>query len=273
VQALSGCDAHITSTIQSEGALLSATSAKARTKKATGGLLRKIGEHGILVIKDVTSILSADRQVRGGVLAAIREIYDGRWERNVGTDGGQTLTWTGRIAVIGAVTTAWDTAHAVISAMGDRFVLLRIDSNEGRKPSGQRAIRNTGDETQMREQLAAAVAGVVQHAAITVDDLTPAEEDQILNASDIVTLARTAVERDYAGEIINSHAPEMPTRFAKQLTQMLRGGVAIGMPRERSLQLVIRCARDSNSTAAVGNSTRPCRVPGQSSRRRTPADR
>jgi hypothetical protein len=245
VQALSGCDAHITSTIQSEGALLSATSAKARTKKATGGLLRKIGEHGILVIKDVTSILSADRQVRGGVLAAIREIYDGRWERNVGTDGGQTLTWTGRIAVIGAVTTAWDTAHAVISAMGDRFVLLRIDSNEGRKPSGQRAIRNTGDETQMREQLAAAVAGVVQHAAITVDDLTPAEEDQILNASDIVTLARTAVERDYAGEIINSHAPEMPTRFAKQLTQMLRGGVAIGMPRERSLQLVIRCARDS----------------------------
>jgi len=245
VQALFGCGAHITSTIQSEGALLSATSARARTKKATGGLLRKIGERGILVIKDVTSILSADRQVRGGVLAAIREIYDGRWERNVGTDGGQTLTWTGRIAVIGAVTTAWDTAHAVISAMGDRFVLLRIDSNEGRKPSGQRAIRNTGDETQMREQLAAAVAGVVQHAAITVDDLTQAEEDRILNAADIVTLARTAVERDYAGEIINSHAPEMPTRFAKQLTQMLRGGVAIGMPRERALQLVIRCARDS----------------------------
>src|SRR5262245_48080073 len=193
VQALFACGAHITSTIQSEGALLSATSARARTKKATGGLLRKIGERGILVIKDVTSILSADRQVRGGVPAAIREIYDGRWERNVGTDGGQTLTWTGRIAVIGAVTTAWDTAHAVISAMGDRFVLLRIDYNEGRKPSGQRAIRNTGDETQMREQLAAAVAGLVQHAAIAVDDLTPAEVDQILNAADIVTLGRTAV--------------------------------------------------------------------------------
>src|SRR5262245_7653812 len=51
VQALSGCGAHITSTIQSEGALLSATSAKSRSKKATGGLLRKIGERGILVIK------------------------------------------------------------------------------------------------------------------------------------------------------------------------------------------------------------------------------
>jgi hypothetical protein len=37
----------------------------------------------------------------------------------------------------------------------------------------------------------------------------------------------------------------MPTRFAKQLAQMLRGGVAIGTPREKALQLAIRCARDS----------------------------
>src|SRR5262249_8081344 len=108
VQSLSGAGAHITSTIASEGALLSATSSKARSKNATGGLLRKIGSHGLLVIKDVTSILSADRNTRAGVLAALREVYDGRWERNVGTDGGQTLTWTGRITVVGAVTTAWD---------------------------------------------------------------------------------------------------------------------------------------------------------------------
>ena len=85
--------AHVTSTIASEGALLSATPRRERNKKATGGLLRKIGDRGVLVIKDVTSILSADRNTRASVLAAIREIYDGRWERNVGTDGGATLTW------------------------------------------------------------------------------------------------------------------------------------------------------------------------------------
>jgi hypothetical protein len=60
-----------------------------------------------------------------------------------------------------------------------------------------------------------------------------------------VTKARTAVERDYRGEVIDAHAPEMPTRFAKQLTQMMRGGIAIGMTRERAMQLAIRCARDS----------------------------
>ena len=99
-QSLSGAGAHVTSTIASEGALLSASPKKSRAKTATGGLLRKIGERGILVVKDVTTLLSADRNMRGMVLAALREIHDGRWERNVGTDGGQTMTWTGRIVIV-----------------------------------------------------------------------------------------------------------------------------------------------------------------------------
>jgi hypothetical protein len=245
VQALAGAGAHVTSTIASEGALLSASPKRTRAKNATGGLLRKIGDHGVLVIKDVTSILSADRNVRGSVLAAIREIYDGRWERNVGTDGGQTLTWTGRIVVVGAVTTAWDTAHAVVAAMGDRFVLIRIDSNFGRTSSGMRAVRNTGSEVRMREELSAAVGGLITHAC--TDDIRLPENEilQLMKVADIVTMARTAVERDYRGEVIDAHAPEMPTRFAKQLAQMVRGGGAIGMLREKAMRLAIRCARDS----------------------------
>ena len=161
VQATSGLGAHVVSTITSDGALLSASPRKQRAKDATGGLLRKIGERGILAIKDFTSILSMDRNMRTAVLAALREIHDGRWERNVGTDGGQTLTWEGRIVVIGACTTAWDSAHAVIATMGDRFVIIRADSHVGRIESGRHAIRNTGKEAKMRRELADAVAGLV----------------------------------------------------------------------------------------------------------------
>ena len=125
---------HVVSTIASEGALLSATAKRDKTKDATGGLLREIGERGVLVIKDVTSILSMGRELRAQVLAALREIYDGRWTRTVGTDGGRRLEWSGQLTVIGAVTTAWDTAHAVIAAMGDRFVLVRLDSAPGAQP-------------------------------------------------------------------------------------------------------------------------------------------
>jgi hypothetical protein len=158
VQSLSGAGAHVTSTIASEGALLSATSKRSKSKTATGGLLRKIGDRGVLVIKDFTTILSADRNTRNTVLSAVREIYDGYWERNVGAAGGLTLTWTGRLVVVGAVTTAWDAAHAVIAQMGDRFVIIRADSKKSRAKSATQAICNTGNEVAMRKEAEAAGA-------------------------------------------------------------------------------------------------------------------
>jgi hypothetical protein len=247
VQSLAGAGAIVTSTIASEGALLSATKpqGKGKSTAATGGLLRKLGNRGVVVIKDVTSILSADSNTRSRVLAAIREIYDGRWERNVGVSGGLTLTWTGRIAIIGAVTTAWDAAHSVIANMGDRFVIIRADSTIGRAGSANRAIRNTGAEIKMRATLAKTAGRLISNASKDGYQLTDDEIDQLVKAADIVTSARTAVERDYRGEIIDAHAPEMPTRFAKQLTQLIRGAVAIGIPAQDAMRLAIRCARDS----------------------------
>jgi hypothetical protein len=246
VQPLGGCGAHVVSTISSVGALLSGTSRKEKAKDATGGLLRGIGDHGVLVIKDMTSLLSLAPIVRTEVLAALREIYDGHWTRYVGTDGGRTLEWIGRIGVLGAVTTAWDRAHGAIASMGDRWVLLRVDSTQHRLAKGRRAIDNTGGETYMREELAQLVGQVIA----SVDpgsppQLTDAEKQRILVAADLVTLARTAVEHDYRGDPVYAHAPEAPTRFAKQLGQVMRGAIAIGLDREAGLRLAIRCARDS----------------------------
>lgn len=237
----------VVSSISSEAALLSATAKRDRAQDATGGLLRKLGPRGLLVIKDVTSILSMDHITRGRVLSALREIYDGRWIRNVGAEGGRTIPWDGRIAVIGAVTTAWDTHHSVIASMGDRFVLLRMNSSEepSRTAAALRAVTNTGDENTMRDELAGAVAGVISGMDNEPIRLTDSESRIIVAAADLVTRARTAVEYDYRGDIIDAHAPEMPTRCAKQLTQIVRGAVAIGMDRAEALRLAIRCARDS----------------------------
>lgn len=237
----------VVSSISSEAALLSATAKRDRAKDATGGLLCQLGDRGLLVIKDVTSILSMDNITRGRVLSALREIYDGRWVRNVGAEGGRTIPWKGRIAVIGAVTTAWDTHHSVITSMGDRFILLRMDSTAepSRTAAALRAITNTGDETAMRDELAGAVAGVIAGMNTEPIRLTDDESRIVAAAADLVTRARTAVEYDYRGDVIDAHAPEMPTRCAKQLTQIIRGAVAIGIDRAEALRLAIRCARDS----------------------------
>jgi hypothetical protein len=246
VMPLLGVGATVVSTISGPGALLSGTSEKERAKGATGGLLREIGRRGILVIKDVTSILSMDRHARAEVLAALREIYDGRWIRHVGTDGGKTLTWAGRLVVIGAVTTAWDSAHAVVATMGDRFVLVRIESKENRRAAGLQALLNTDYETQMRKELSSVVGALLGVVDLNNPPrLTEGEMYALLDLADIVTFARTAVERDYMGEVVQAHAPEMPTRFTKQLGQIVRGAIAIGMERPAALDLAARCAGDS----------------------------
>jgi hypothetical protein len=237
VSALRGAGATVISTITSDGALLSASTAPS-AEASTGGLLRAIGTRGILVLKDFTSIISSDHHVRSSVLAALREVYDGAWIRNVGAGGGRTLAWSGRLILIGAVTTAYDAAHSVIATMGDRFVLVRIDSALGRRASGMQAIRNVGSETQMRRELADAVGRLLAGAKLEVA-LDESEICRLMALADIVTWSRTAVGSGGA------HALEAPTRYAKQLAQVVRGGVAIGMSREDAMRLAVRCARDS----------------------------
>ena len=175
------------------------------------------------------------------------KFFDGFWERNVGSDGGKSLGWSGRIVIIGAVTTAWDSAHAIIALMGDRFVLVRVDTTAGRFESGMQALHNVGHEVEMRQELKQVVGGLVGHASTDEAALTLTEEEmkRLLRVADVVTLARTAVEKDYRSEVIDAHAPEAPMRFAKQLAQLVRGGMAIGMAREAAMRLAIRCARDS----------------------------
>ena len=243
---LIGAGGQIVSTISGEAALLSGTPKKEHAADANGGVLRKIGASGLLVVKDVTSILSMNRDTRGQVLAALREIYDGQWHRDVGSDGGKRLTWKGRLVVVGAVTTAWDQAHSVIASMGDRFVLVRIDSTENRRAAGLQALRNVDHEPAIRAELADKVGTLIKKAAGgQTGELLETEMLAVLDRADLVTRARTAVERDYSGNVICAHAPEMPTRFAKQLAQLMRGGLAVGMTSSDAFEMMLRCAADS----------------------------
>jgi hypothetical protein len=244
VAPLAGAGAYVESAIASEGALLSGTAKKEQAKDATGGLLRKIGDHGTLVLKDFTTILSMNRDTRAAVLAALREIYDGRWTRNIGVDGGRTLAWEGRLTLIGAATTAYDQHHGVIAAMGDRFALVRTDSSRDRLASGRQALANVGHETAMRYDLSQ-VAGQVL-AQVNTDVVLPDWMwDPLLHAADLVTRARTAVEHDNRGEVIDVGQPEAPTRFAKMLAQVARGLLAIGGTELEAINAALRVAHDS----------------------------
>ena len=147
--------------------------------------------------------------------------------------------------VVTACTTAWDEARRVIEAMGDRFVVVRADSTTGREESARQAIANTGRELVMRTELATAMGALVASADLSVRDLTDVESERLIKLANVVTWARSGVERDFRGSVINAHAPEMPTRFAKQLAQLVRGALSLGVSEASAMQLATRCARDS----------------------------
>ena len=117
-------------TTASPAALLSGTPKKQTAQDAKGGLLRKVGSFGILVLKDFTSVLGLQRDNLSGMLDALREIFDGRWVRHLGTDGGKTLRWEGKLGLIFGCTEAYDSHYAIIGVLGDRFLLYRLPPSQ-----------------------------------------------------------------------------------------------------------------------------------------------
>ena len=232
------------STITGEAALLSATPKKDRAESATGGLLRQLGKHGVLVLKDFTSILSMSRDARAQVLAAFREIYDGRWDRPYGTDGGQTLTWEGKCGLLAGCTTAIDSAHTVLDKMGTRFVFIRLPTPELGKIS-ESALRHMGQEREMRTGLGEATAGLLHNLPGQPHELGGEVTAALVGLACLASQARLPVQRDYKGEIELVLDAEAPTRMIKQLGQLWRACGMLGLGHHDSWEVVRRAGIDS----------------------------
>jgi hypothetical protein len=227
-----------------EPALLSGVAKRDHTVDASGGLLRDIGDFGIVALKDFTSILAMHREPRGQLLAALREVYDGSWTRRLGTDGGKTLHWSGKVGLIGGVTPTVDRHHQVMSSMGERFVMIRfpdVDPAELARAS----LRHAGHYEQMRTELAEAVRGLFARPLPAPRPLHPAEIERLVALATLAVRGRSAVERDYQGEVELVPAPEVPTRLVAQLERLLVALGTLGVDATDAWQVIQGCAFDS----------------------------
>ena len=229
-----------------EAALLSCTSRREQAKDATGGVLRKVGEFGIVLCKDFTSVLSQNKDTARAALAALREVYDGSWNRAVGTDGGRMLSWQGKCGLIGGVTPSLDRYAGVVTALGDRYVLLRLPDTDPARMSA-RALDHLGSESAMRAELTEAMTGLIAGAdpAKVIRPLTPPERAQLTALATYTARARTAIERDgYTSELLVMPQPEGTGRIVLQLRRLYGGLDALGVPEAQRWELLRRIARD-----------------------------
>ena len=214
-------------------------------KEAKGGLLRQIGDFGIISLKDFGSILSMRPDAKPEVLAALREIYDGAWTRHLGTDGGRTLAWKGKVGVLFGATGVIDQHYSVIGAMGDRFLLSRLaPANKGQF---ERALEHVGAATgQMRKELAEAVARLFAGRRVEPQK-DQRRRDQANGAIvALVVRLRGAVERDrHTREIEAVYGAEGTARIGLTLERLLAGLDTLGVDRRTAFDVVESVGMDS----------------------------
>jgi hypothetical protein len=226
--------------------LLSGTPKKQQDKGARGGLLRQIGSFGILLLKDFGGILSMHADSRNEALAALREVYDGGWSRTLGSAGGKTLSWKGKIGIIFAATEVIDAQHSVIGAMGDRFLLSRLKPVSGQRQF-KRALAHAGTSfDEMRKQLKDAVVKLFANRRAEAAQINDDETKSIGEAVALAVRLRGAVARDYrTRELEAIYGAEGTARIGLALERLLAGLDTLGLPRERGLEVVKSVALDS----------------------------
>ena len=249
LNSLSGLPKVVQASSLSPASFLSATSKKDQDKEATGGLLAQIGEFGIIVLKDFTTMLSLRPEVKAEVFAVLREVFDGRYTRHVGTDGGRTLAWNGKVGLVFASTETFDRHHSVISAMGDRYLLCRIAPVEGQF---ERALEHAGEATErMRRELSEVVERLFAVRRTEPRPLSLEERGRISRICSLVVRLRAAVDRHrYTTEIEVIHGAEGTGRLGLSLERLLAGLDTLGVDRDVALNVV--------ETVAI-NSTPPIR--------------
>jgi hypothetical protein len=231
----------------SPAGLLSGSPKKAQAQGATGGVLSKLDKFGVLLFPDFGSVLSLRQESQAEMIAALRRVYDGKYTRRLGVDGGKTLEWKGKAGCLFGATQKYDSHHAIIGTLGDRFVLFRTEVTSDEQM--EKCQLGLGERTSVDQELAQAAADLL---ALLPDPL-PAPER--MNTTEYAALKqvirlvirlRAGVVRDsYRRDIDDVHDPEGPARLILALQQLFAGLVLIGVPRDEACAILQRVAFDS----------------------------
>lgn len=212
-------------------------------------LLYRIGTKGMITMKDYTSILSMRSEKRELIVSQMREIFDGKIDKEMGN--GNSKHWEGKINWIGCVTDSIYIKEGESAGMGRRTINY-VMPEQDRRATARRALRNTADIQEKREMLQDAVRDFVEYKINTLPQTLPQideeTQDMLIDLADFITQARTPIERNYKDEIILAPAWEMPMRvnsMFQKLVQMMAHISDDGKITETHKQAIIRIAFDS----------------------------
>ncbi|MFH1417160.1 MAG: hypothetical protein ABII12_02590 [Planctomycetota bacterium] len=175
----------------------------------------------ILVVKDLTPLISGPSDLRTQILGQFRDAYDGSSSMSFGT--GDTKSFKSRFGMLFGVTPVIESCWPVINALGERFLYYRCKPGDS-LAKVKAAFKNSNKKTKMRKELAVAAAFILKDLGPPTPEIGRVLQEQIIQLADVVAKARTPVKRrGHTEEIEYEPTAEMGTRLVGQLTQLARG--------------------------------------------------
>jgi hypothetical protein len=200
----------------------------------------------VLIIKDLSPLLSMRREKRNIIIGQLRDAYDGFSDQGYGNVG--HVSYQAKFSMLAASTLALENFESVNQELGERFIKFRVRSTEA-KAKVQKAIANVGKENGMRNQIQSAVCDFLDSPPEGGPSSVVPEKysDLLTDLSDFTAKARSHVPRDKSHNLLYKPKPEIGTRLGKELAKLLlsladvRGKTE---PDDADLRTVIRVAED-----------------------------
>lgn len=225
-----------------QGGLLSCSPRKEKKSDSTGGLLKAIGDYGILLISDMSPTLSMGPEQLGKFLSIMREVYDGKVSRSGGQDGGMTVRWKGKLGLIAAATGSIDRHHSIINELGDRYLYFRMPKTDIDMKLDM-ADLPPSEKTPVVSALSSLLASV-DYKNIPV--LDPIDAKMLKSLAKFVSHTRTATIRDgISRKLEELNDPEEPVRLYKSLRNLFRGLLMVGVENPVTNELICKIALDT----------------------------
>ena len=200
----------------------------------------------LLVIKDLTVMLqgAAIPRPEENVFTQLRAAYDGEYAAAHGS-GHKRQYYKTKFGVIAAVTPIVDRYRVMNSALGERFLTIRIHQNSNE--SIKKAQENCGKEELMRAELQLAMKSALDYyksmgTTLGIPMLDTDIMTKIQTLGEITAKLRTEVDRDWQRVVTSLPETEVGTRLVKQLTRL---GEMLKLYDAFDYSKLVRVCRDS----------------------------
>lgn len=209
----------------------------------------------VVVIKDLTTLLSQNEKDRAKIFGQLRDLYDGYTSKAFGSGVGRR-SYACRVGLIAGVTPAIERFQAMNHALGERFVNYRMEPVDADRLI-EKAMENADRHEEIRHELERTVLEFLLHEWPTSSDSVTIPKAFVtkIHGLAIATAAlRTHVPKTRAGVVSFVPEPEVGTRLAIQLSKL---GRALAIVRrastlgESEYEVLQKVARDSTPSVRL----------------------